>query len=311
MSVKSKFTAIADEIRILSDSTNNMDLDNILNTLNEVNTEVNNQTNLILQITEELDYKTMDPEEKFISARNFETYENYSFQSICIGAFIYCSRLASVSFPNCISIGSYAFESCSRLTSISFPNCTTIDNNAFKNCSSLTSINFPKCTSINDYAFANCSNLTSVSFPICRSIDVSAFDSCKSLITVSFPNCISIGSNTFANCSNLTSVSFPVCMSIGSSAFQDCYRLTSVSFPGCITIGGAAFARCYSLSQVYLTGSSLCKLSNSSAFNSTPFTGYKIYFSGIPYIYVPKSLVTSYKNATNWTYFSRYISAYN
>ena len=267
MSVKSKFTAIADEIRILSDSTNNMDLDNILNTLNEVNTEVNNQTNLILQITEELDYKTMDPEEKFISARNFETYENYSFQSICIGAFIYCSRLASVSFPNCISIGSYAFESCSRLTSISFPNCTTIDNNAFKNCSSLTSINFPKCTSINDYAFANCSNLTSVSFP--------------------------------------------VCMSIGSSAFQDCYRLTSVSFPGCITIGGAAFARCYSLSQVYLTGSSLCKLSNSSAFNSTPFTGYKIYFSGIPYIYVPKSLVTSYKNATNWTYFSRYISAYN
>ena len=48
---------------------------------------------------------------------------------------------------------------------------------------------------------------------------------------------------------------------------------------------------------------------NSNAFNNTPYAGYSNHFSGTPYIYVPASLVDTYKTATNWTYFSSYFSA--
>ena len=48
---------------------------------------------------------------------------------------------------------------------------------------------------------------------------------------------------------------------------------------------------------------SVCVLDNSNAFTNTPIA------SGTGYIYVPYSLVSSYKTATNWTYFSSQISA--
>ena len=288
MSVKSKFTAIADEIRTLTDNTYSMDLDDILSTLNEAKTEVVNQTDLILQITEEFDYKTMDLEEKFISARNFKTYENNESENIGNGAFAYCFNLTSASFPNCTTIGYGAFAHCSRLTSVNFPSCTTIGNEAFGHCDSLISINFPKCADIGEWTFSYCANLSSVNFP----------------------NCITIGYNAFIGCRNLVSVSFPNCISIHYRGFPMCNKLTSISLPNCIHIGSQTFKDCYNLSQVYLTGLSLCKLNNSDAFDSTPFTGYSSYFSGTPYIYVPESLVTSYQTATNWTYFSSMIVPY-
>ena len=145
------------------------------------------------------------------------------------------------------------------------------------------------CTSIGNYAFYECSNFTSVNFP----------------------ECTTIGNSTFAYCSSLTSVSFPVCTSVGENAFLYCSSLTSVSFPKYTIIGSSAFRYCYRLSQVYLMNSSVCTLSNSNAFTSTPYTGYKNHFAGTPYIYVPTSLVASYKSATNWVYFSSYISGYS
>lgn len=138
-----------------------------------------------------------------------------------------------------------------------------------------------------------------------------AFKNCKNLTSVNFPNCITIGNYAFAFCSNLTSINFPNCITVDNYAFWGASALASISFPNCTDIDMQAFRGCYNLSQVYLTGSSLCKLYNSNVFISTPFMGYSSYFSGTPYIYVPESLVTSYQNATNWTYFSNYISAYN
>ena len=114
----------------------------------------------------------------------------------------------------------------------------------------------------------------------------------------------SIGSSVFYGCGSLTTASFPVATSIGSSAFCYCYSLTTVSFPKVTTIGGYAFNRCYNLKSLYLTGSSLCKLSNSNAFTSTPIGGYSTSAGTYGSIYVPASLLNSYKTATNWTYFS-------
>ena len=202
------------------------------------------------------------------------------------------------------TIGSYAFHSYSKLTSVSFPAATSIGSCAFSACYALTSVSFPAATNIDNGAFCCCYALTSVSFPAATAIGNSAFSACSYLFTVSFPVATSIGSYTFCSCSNLIRVSFPAATSIGTYAFSACYALTSVSFPAATNIDNGAFFRCYNLKSLYLTGSSLCKLSNSIAFSSTPIGGYSTSAGTYGSIYVKASLLASYKAATNWTYFS-------
>ena len=130
-----------------------------------------------------------------------------------------------------------------------------------------------------------------------------AFCQCVNLSKVDCPNVSEISDYAFSSCTSLTSVSFPAATAIGSSAFYNCSSLTSVSFPAATTIGYSAFAYCSSLTTVILAGSSVCSMSHSNVFKSTPIE------SGTGYIYVPSSLVASYQAATNWSYFSAQISA--
>ena len=206
-------------------------------------------------------------------------------------------------------IADHVFYTYKSLTTVSFPACTIIGSNAFRYCSSLTTVNFLACTSIGGYAFNGCSSLTTVNFPACTFIGSYALSGCSRLTTVNFPACTSIGGHAFNGCSSLTTVNFPACTSISTSAFYRCSRLTTVSFPACRLIGYSVFKSCFNLKSIFLGGSSVCTLSNSHTFSSTPYNGYSTYFSGTPYIYVPSSLIASYQAATNWTYFSSYFSA--
>lgn len=199
------------------------------------------------------------------------------------------------------TIGNYAFYDCDSLTSVSFPACKIIGNSAFYSCKSLTSVSFPACTSIGSSAFIRCYSLTTASFPVCTSIGVYAFYGCYSLTSINFPVCAYLGNYAFYDCNSLTSINFPMCTYLGNYAFTACFRLTSVSFPACTSIGSNVFSGCTSLSQIYLTNSSICTLANSNAFSSTAIGSTK------GSIYVPTSLVTAYKSATNWTYFSKRI----
>ena len=220
-------------------------------------------------------------------------------------AFAYCSKLTSVNFPVCTSIGYSAFISCTKLTSVNFPVCTSIGDSAFCHCSSLTSVNFPVCTNVGDSAFYYCSSLTSISFPVCTNVGETAFYRCLNLISVSFPVCTNINGYALGYCTNLTSVNFPKVTHIGSNAFAYCSKLTSVSFPVCKNIGSYVFRDCSSLASIYLGASSLCTLSNSNAFSSTAI------WSNKGSIFVPASLLASYKSATNWAFFSARIFSYN
>lgn len=137
-----------------------------------------------------------------------------------------------------------------------------------------------------------------------ESIGDYAFQQCSRLASVSFPAATRMGNQAFQGCSRLTSVSFPAATTIGSYAFQRCSSLTSVNFPAATTIGNSAFQSCSSLTTLYLTGSSLCSLTASAAFSRTGI------WSNKGYIYVPSSLVASYKAATNWAFFSNRIYSY-
>ena len=225
-------------------------------------------------------------------------------------AFYNCSSLTSVDFPACKTIGSYAFQYCASLTSINFLACTRIDSNAFSDCFKLTSVNFPACKTIGSYAFQYCSSLTSVNFPVCTTIGSYAFNRCSSLTSVNFLSCTNIGDDAFINCFKLTSVNFPACTTIGSYAFGYCKSLTTANFPVCKYISSYTFRDCYNLLSLYLRTSSVCTLSNSNAFTSTPIAGYTTSTNGVyGSIFVPASLVDTYKTATNWTYFADRITA--
>ena len=236
-------------------------------------------------------------------------YENSSLSGIVNGAFAYCTNLVSASFLNCVRINPYAFYYCSNLNSINFPACSYIDYLAFLGCSRLVDINFPSCYYIGASTFKDCSSLTYVDFPTCTSMSNNAFENCSSLISANFPVCSRINFGAaFYNCRNLVSVNLPICNSIGSSTFYNCSNLTSISLPFCVHISNSAFYNCHKLESVYLASSSMCALQNVNAFSNTPIS-LSSYTGEFGSIYVPASLVETYRAATNWaTYSSRITS---
>lgn len=246
----------------------------------------------------------VDVEDGIITRTISGTYENSRVTEIGRCAFVWCS-ITAVSFPACITIGNEAFSGCDQLVSANFPACETISSSAFSYCYKMKDINFPACTIIGDKAFYYCQSITTASFPLCSTINRSAFYMCNSISNIYFPVCTSIGNEAFAYCSRITTINFPVCTSVMSSAFTNCYNISIASFPACVSIGNYAFSYCYKLTSLYLIGSSVVTLSNSSAFVSTPIAGYTASTGGVyGSIYVPSSLLTQYKEATNWTYFS-------
>lgn len=138
-----------------------------------------------------------------------------------------------------------------------------------------------KVTTIFDYAF-NAAGITTLNLP--------------SSIT-------SIGKIAFAACSDLVSViinSATIPNLYGT--FYQCRVLERIDIKGKVTtIDYNAFAECNSLNTLIIRGSSRASLANVNAFTNTPIA------SGTGYIYVPSTLLSSYKSATRWsTYASQF-----
>jgi hypothetical protein len=139
-----------------------------------------------------------------------------------------------------------------------------------------------------------------------QTIDEYAFYGCSGLKEIILPATITKVSNySFQGCSALEKITLLALdvPTISNNAFSGCSRLTSVSFPMVTTIGSSAFFYCRYLSIIYLMGISVCTLSNSNAFSNTGI------WSDKGSIFVPSSLVASYKAANHWSYFSNRIFA--
>ena len=112
----------------------------------------------------------------------------------------------------------------------------------------------------------------------------------------------SIGGSAFYNCKSLTTVSFPNAKSIGASAFASCAALTTASFPNVTSIGAYAFRYCSALESLYFITSNVPTL-GASAFLNTPLSVSTL-IGHFGSIYVPQSLLASFKAATNWKAYS-------
>lgn len=240
------------------------------------------------------------------------TSREYIEGSVNLGNIIY-DQSASM-------VGSAVFKRKTNITGVSLPNCTTVGNEAFRSCYYMTNISLPICTNLSDYAFANNTQaLVNVELPECINVGPNCFENCTKLSTVSLPKCSEVKNNTFYQCINLNSLYIPLCSSIGLYAFYQCYGLTSVDFPNCSLISNSAFYQCIDLSTIVL---SVCSSIGNYCFSgcsnlktitlgstSVCTAGFKIFnnVTGPISVYVPSSLVSEYKSATNWSQYASWI----
>ena len=120
------------------------------------------------------------------------------------------------------------------------------------------------------------------------------------LQSVNFPNLKTINDRAFQGCTGLTSVTIPAVTSIGSNAFDGDTGLTVIDLTGssAVTINSAAFGGCTNLTHLVIRSTTISALSTASALNGTKIA---LDDGGI---YVPSSLLSSYKSASNWSSFA-------
>ena len=223
-------------------------------------------------------------------------------------AFYYYTTLTNVNFPNATNIGLNVFYSCTNLISANFPKTNNIGSSMFAHCRKLTSINIPNATNIGNSAFYNCEALTYIDLHYATKVGEYAFKGCIKLTSINLPNVTRIDSDGFSSCSILQSISLPSVETIGGYIFKECKILTSVSLPKLTNATNYALSYCYSLKEVLIEQTdSVCTLQGSMTFYNCYHIEGTTNSTWNPnglkdgYIYVPASLLSQYKVATNWT----------
>lgn len=254
------------------------------------------------EITEGICITNLNNSASFVG--NYAFYSNSCLTTVDLpmcevikyNAFGYCPSLTTINLPVCSYISSYAFNRCNSLSEVNLPKCKKIGQNALYGCL-LLSLDLPMCSYIGYGALGDCSSLTTINLPMCERIENEVFKRCYSLSAIDLPICSYIGSWAFEDCSSLKIANLPECSYIGIVAFNRCKSLSEVNLPKCESIGENMFNSCFSLQEITVgTGiDTVCVLKASNAFKGC---------SALTSIYVPASLVDSYKTATNWTYFS-------
>lgn len=91
--------------------------------------------------------------------------------------------------------------------------------------------------------------------------------------------------------------------SVGTGAFDTCVNLTVIdlTYTGAVTIAANAFSRCKQLTHVIIRSNSVASLAATDAFYNTKIA------NGVGGIYVPSTLLTNYKSATNWSTYADHI----
>ena len=302
MSVNSKMTALADEIRVLSGTTEAMGIDAMKTHVGEANEEVGSQANLIAQIITALDGKASDggsgddyiptlqdktvipnvSEQKITADSGYDglgiitvaavptqsksiTPKSVS-QDVTPDENMFLSKVTVVGDANLVASNIASGVNIFGVTGNYVGAGTPVDNYEDEILDG-SLINYTNTTvsKIGNNAFQGCASLKTVNFTECSHIGQEAFTGCTALTTASFENCLSMGSSAFQECTGLTTISFPVCKSIYWAGFSGCTSLKTVNLPSCTYLGGRAFQKCTKLSTLSLP---LCRQIYSSTFQS-------------------------------------------
>jgi hypothetical protein len=132
---------------------------------------------------------------------------------------------------------------------------------------------------------------------VLKSVGDYAFYGCSKLASANLPNVEKVRNSGFRGCLNLASVKLSNATEFDSYAFQTCPQLKILDFEKVTRIGTTCFGGDFRLTTLILRSTTLCVLTGTNAFSSTPFAS-----SGEGgTVYVPQALITEYQNATNWS----------
>lgn len=166
-------------------------------------------------------------------------------------------------------------------------------------------------TSIGAAAFQTCKSLVSV---IGNNIETISFNAFRDIFTAgvaktvafSFPELLTVSSSAFDQTSGTiagssAAFSAPKLQNIQSNAFRR-FPITELTLPAVTLIRAGAFSGC-PLASLTLPGETVPTLESADAFSGTPIA------DGTGLIYVPVSLVSAYRAATNWAAYESQIVA--
>jgi hypothetical protein len=211
------------------------------------------------------------------------SYSNHNITTMRAYTFAWCSNLESVDIPNVEIIPTSAFFGCGKLKEFYSPNATEIGNGAFNmsgGAKGIEKINCPKVTKVGDNCCQYVSSLVEVNLPELVTVGLAAFRNARVPKFV-FPKLNSAVNNSFSRNTALRIFDVGYC-SLGSEALLGCSSLDTI---------------------IFRSTTKMSALQNVANINNTPIA------SGTGYIYVPSSLVDTYKTATNWSVYANQIRA--
>lgn len=193
----------------------------------------------------------------------------------------------------------YAFYGIGNLRSVDLPNVTSIGSSAFASA-------FGTGTYCRIRRISIGSNTTSGTV-----MGSWAFTGNEALEVIEIPNLTNIAPAAFNGCTNLRAAIFPLVGAVSSTAFSGCTKLSYARFDNGAHIRSSAFTKCKSLMTFINLGSwsTPRALDNVNAFANTPMSN-STYTGSFGSIYVPASLVASYKVAANWSAYADRITSY-
>lgn len=231
------------------------------------------------------------------SSYNLESYHGF-FSSSDLRTMSFGNTDIVAIKTNVSELRSWTFSTCSLLQTADLPYCEDLYGSVFYDCSALTYVNLPICSQIGNWAFYNCKLLSQINAPSLHFIGDFAFHRCLSLRQLNFPNLNDVPMEAFGNCT-FSEITLPTTVIIGKLAFANNPYLRTVNLPECYRIEQWAFSSCSVLSTLILGYSGVCVISSYSPFVGTDFSN-----GGI---YVPSSLVDTYKSHWAWVSYSSWI----
>ena len=185
---------------------------------------------------------------------------------------------------------------------------TFVYDSTFYHNTNLRNVSLPKCRLLGMNAFFWCTGLTSVYLPELLSTDGGYVFASAGLKTANLPKMISNAGGDFIDCVDLETVSMPLCEYVGVWEFRGCTNLKTLSFPKAKYLDSGAFEGCKKLESVYLMGSSMVSIASPGLFFDTPMQ-YSSYLGHFGSIYVPASLLATYKADSYWSewYSNRFV----
>ena len=158
----------------------------------------------------------------------------------------------------------------------------------------LTEFKSESLTELRAYAFCNCNKLTKIDIPNCVNIGNYAFSpSAIQILKILKVGTIGVTS-TFYNCTSLKKVILPLFkMGAASAVFANCGKLELIDIDT-MSLSFQPFSGCNNLKTlIYRKNSGVNSLSGVSLLPTN--------FQSNGYLYVPQSMLESYKTATNWS----------